>query len=127
MAVQGPKKHVVFTALILHMCTHVLLLSVLLFVYVLVQLNFPRLRQRRWRLLSRWLLLAVLTAIAMSFMQVGREVGLRGLVGVEGCAVMVKGRVVRCVCSTCPICVTHHLHTMHCGYASSHLNTICMS
>jgi diacylglycerol O-acyltransferase-1 len=35
------------------------------------QLNFPRLRQRRWRLLSRWLLLAVLTAIAMSFMQVG--------------------------------------------------------
>jgi hypothetical protein len=35
------------------------------------QLNFPRLRQRRWRLLSRWLLLAVMTAIAMSFMQVG--------------------------------------------------------
>lgn len=35
------------------------------------QLNFPRLRQRRWRLLSRWLLLAVLTAITMSFMQVG--------------------------------------------------------
>lgn len=34
------------------------------------QLNFPRLRQRRWRLLSRWLVLAVLTAIAMSFMQV---------------------------------------------------------
>lgn len=34
------------------------------------QLNFPRLRQRRWRLLSRWLLLAVLTAIAMSFMQI---------------------------------------------------------
>lgn len=36
------------------------------------QLNFPRLRQRRWRLLSRWVLLAVLTAIAMSFMQVCR-------------------------------------------------------
>jgi diacylglycerol O-acyltransferase-1 len=34
------------------------------------QLNFPRLRQRRWRLLSRWLLLALLTALAMSFMQV---------------------------------------------------------
>jgi hypothetical protein len=34
------------------------------------QLNFPMLRKRRWRLLSRWLLLAVLTAIAMSFIQV---------------------------------------------------------
>lgn len=41
------------------------------------QLNFPRLRQRRWRLLSRWLLLAVLTALAMSFMQV-RVGGLNG-------------------------------------------------
>jgi hypothetical protein len=43
------------------------------------QLNFPKLRQRRWRLLSRWLLLAVLTAIAMSFMQVrGQTVLLLG-------------------------------------------------
>jgi hypothetical protein len=37
------------------------------------QLNFPRLRQRRWRLLSRWMLLAVMTAMVMSFMQVRKQ------------------------------------------------------
>jgi hypothetical protein len=34
------------------------------------QLNFPRLVRRRWRLLSRWVMLAALTAVLMSFLQV---------------------------------------------------------
>ena len=79
------------------------------------QLNFPRLRQRRMRLLSRWLLLAVLTALAMGFMQVGggvgsgRNVGLILRLGRRGRGVRGKGRRVLAAAAVagCADCFLH--------------------